>query len=272
MNNYARLTSIGAAQKGFSLVELMIAGTLGLLLTAGALQLFLGSNRNFDLQSGLADIQEDGRFALMFIENEVQKGAWFDDFNRDRPAAINFTLSKDGDADSSDTFAVSYQAAIDGVANRDCNGEVILSGLVTNTFSVGGASGEELLCQGNGGGKAQPLIDGVKNLQVLYGVETNAVCPDGAINQYMNRTQVVAAGESNLVVASLRIALLLGSEDNVMDTKESHDHYLLDVKKTTKTQLAYRVFQKTIYMPNAFFATAGNPSIGVSCLASQVGS
>ncbi len=254
-------------QRGFTIVELMIAGVLGILLTAGVIQLFVGSNRNFSLQAELSDIQEDGRFAMIFLENEVQKGGWIDTFNQEVPDAINLTLSTDG---ATDTLSVSYNMAVNGVDNLDCNGSVVGDGFITNTFSVGGNTGEEFLCLGNGGGVAQPLIDGVKDFQVLYGIETNGVCPDGAVNQYMTRDQVVAAG-GNIIIVSVRVALLIASENSVLTTDESKTHTLLDKVLTTNDRLAYRTFQQTIYMPNALYATAGNPDMAITCLADNVG-
>ena len=257
-----------ANQSGFTIVEIMIAGTLGIILMAGVIQLFVGSNRNYTLQDELAGIQEDGRFAMIFLENEIQRGGWIDDFNERVPPAVDLALSLDG---VSDSVAVSYKVPIDGISNVDCNGANVADGYITNTFSVGGNSGEELMCLGNGtGAVAQPLINGVKNFQVLYGVESNATCPDGAVNQYMTRDQVLAGG-SNLVVVSVRVAVLIASGDNVLDESESVTHDLLDTKFTSNDQLAYRTFQQTIYMPNSIFSTAGNPDMAVTCLANNIG-
>jgi type IV pilus assembly protein PilW len=257
-----------ANQSGFTIVEIMIAGTLGIILMAGVIQLFVGSNRNYTLQDELAGIQEDGRFAMIFLENEIQRGGWIDDFNERVPPAVDLALSLDG---VSDSVAVSYKVPIDGISNVDCNGANVADGYITNTFSVGGNSGEELMCLGNGtGAVAQPLINGVKNFQVLYGVESNATCPDGAVNQYMTRDQVLAGG-SNLVVVSVRVAVLIASGDNVLDESESVTHDLLDTQFTSNDQLAYRTFQQTIYMPNSIFSTAGNPDMAVTCLANNIG-
>lgn len=52
------------AQAGLSLVELIVAMALGLLLTLGAVQAFLGSNQTYRLSDGLAKLQENMRFAL----------------------------------------------------------------------------------------------------------------------------------------------------------------------------------------------------------------
>ncbi|WP_018405145.1 PilW family protein [Marinobacter gelidimuriae] len=51
-------------QAGLSLIELMIALALGLVLTLGVVQIFLGSSKTYRLTDGLALIQENMRFAL----------------------------------------------------------------------------------------------------------------------------------------------------------------------------------------------------------------
>ena len=277
MNKMIKNKMLPSRQKAFTLVELMIAGTLGLLLIAGVIQLFVGSNQNFTLQSELADVQEDGRFSLMFLENEIQQAGWYDDNFNFSPDSLTFVdPGIAGRTANSDFVTITYQLVGDG-NDRDCNGNTVADGLITNTFYLGGAGGEELLCRGNGGVAGQPLIDGVIDFQVLYGVETNAACPDGAVNQYMTGAQVLAINnanaslEDNLIVASVRVALLMASEKDVLAVNEAETHYLLDTVKNTNTKRAYRTFQQTIYMPNAFFSRAGDPAKGPSCLASRVG-
>jgi len=57
-------------QRGISLVELMIAMTLGLVLTAAIVQIYLSSRRNQDLQESLTGRQEAARFAAQAIERD----------------------------------------------------------------------------------------------------------------------------------------------------------------------------------------------------------
>lgn len=47
-----------------SLVELMVALALGLLITAGLIQIFLGTKQSYSSNEALARVQENGRFAL----------------------------------------------------------------------------------------------------------------------------------------------------------------------------------------------------------------
>jgi len=58
---------------GFSLVELMVAITLGLLLTAGMIQLFSSSKLTFQTNDALARVQENGRFALELLKRELRE-------------------------------------------------------------------------------------------------------------------------------------------------------------------------------------------------------
>jgi type IV pilus assembly protein PilW len=62
----------GARQRGISLVELMISMTLGLVLTAAFVQIYLSSRRNQDLQASLTGRQEAARFAAQAIERDAK--------------------------------------------------------------------------------------------------------------------------------------------------------------------------------------------------------
>lgn len=57
-------------QRGLSLVELIIALALGVVLTLGVTQIFLGSNQTYRLTDGLAVLQENARFAIGSLQHE----------------------------------------------------------------------------------------------------------------------------------------------------------------------------------------------------------
>ena len=69
---YNHDSSLGHANAGFTLVELMIAITLGLLLVAAATQLFFSGIVSSRLQSAGADIQNSGVFGLDFMAKDVR--------------------------------------------------------------------------------------------------------------------------------------------------------------------------------------------------------
>jgi type IV pilus assembly protein PilW len=64
---YSKLT-----QSGFSLIELMIALTLGLLISAAVMQVYLTSIKTSSMQSGGTDILEASLFGIQSIEKSVR--------------------------------------------------------------------------------------------------------------------------------------------------------------------------------------------------------
>jgi type IV pilus assembly protein PilW len=62
--------------RGFSLVELMIAMTLALIVSAGVVSVFVGSRSAFLATSGTAALTENGRFAFNFIANSVRNAGY----------------------------------------------------------------------------------------------------------------------------------------------------------------------------------------------------
>jgi len=71
MNNSAQ--SITRQQQGLTLVELMVAITISLLLLAGVLQIFLGSRQTYTMQDGMGRLQENARYALDRITQDIAR-------------------------------------------------------------------------------------------------------------------------------------------------------------------------------------------------------
>lgn len=59
-------------QYGLSLVELMIAITLGLVLMTGMVQMFAGSRTTFVTQQSISRVQETGRLAMEFLSQDIR--------------------------------------------------------------------------------------------------------------------------------------------------------------------------------------------------------
>lgn len=59
-------------QQGFTLIELMIAITLGLIVTAAALMMFLSSQRSLAMQNGLSSIQQNATFGLTNVAKDLR--------------------------------------------------------------------------------------------------------------------------------------------------------------------------------------------------------
>ena len=80
-------------QRGFGLIELMIAMALGLILILGVTQVFLNSKRSFVMQQQVAALQENARFMLTRISRDVRQAGMFGCLDLQRlPAATRSQL------------------------------------------------------------------------------------------------------------------------------------------------------------------------------------
>ncbi|MEH6388696.1 MULTISPECIES: prepilin-type N-terminal cleavage/methylation domain-containing protein [Pseudomonas] len=70
-------SSTRAAQRGFGLVELMIAMLLGLILIMGVMQIFITSKQTYSMQQSAATMQENARFVLSRISSELRQVGMF---------------------------------------------------------------------------------------------------------------------------------------------------------------------------------------------------
>lgn len=64
-------------QSGLSLIELMIALALGLVLTLGVVQIFLGSSQTYRLSDALGKVQENVRFSLGTLQYDARMAGHF---------------------------------------------------------------------------------------------------------------------------------------------------------------------------------------------------
>lgn len=69
--------------RGFSLVELMIAVVLGAVLMAGVVKTFLGSKTAFTSQQAISRIQETGRLAIEFMAKDIRMAGYMGCVSRD---------------------------------------------------------------------------------------------------------------------------------------------------------------------------------------------
>ncbi len=65
------------AQLGVTVIELMVALLLGLLLTGGAIQLFVSNRATYGFNEGFARLQESGRFALDTVSYHARLAGYF---------------------------------------------------------------------------------------------------------------------------------------------------------------------------------------------------
>lgn len=62
--------------KGFSLVELMVAITIGFVVIGALGGVFLGSRQSYRVQDGMSRIQENGRFAMDALSRDIRQAGY----------------------------------------------------------------------------------------------------------------------------------------------------------------------------------------------------
>jgi type IV pilus assembly protein PilW len=92
-------------QRGFGIVEIMVALVIGLVLTAGVFQFYFGSKRSYRLEDALSRVQETGRFAMNAIARDVRMVDFWG-----CGARVGLTLVNDLDVASAGTYFAFHQA------------------------------------------------------------------------------------------------------------------------------------------------------------------
>lgn len=78
------------AQKGMTLVEVMIGLALGIVLTAGIIQVVVASKQTYTTQQAVARVQESGRLALEYLGMDVRQTGYMGCMTGRDLSATNF--------------------------------------------------------------------------------------------------------------------------------------------------------------------------------------
>ncbi|WP_090333446.1 PilW family protein [Nitrosomonas sp. Nm51] len=204
-------------QSGFTLVEMMVALTLGLMILLVIGTVFVSSSQTFRVQEDNARIQESGRFALEIIGRSIKQAGHADiPFTGFKVAFSGAPINGvDGGAGVADTLTVQYDGV---VGDSNCEGTNVTvanvaaaDNIIQNHFNVDTANAQ-LRCDGEIDAApsipgAAPvgivLADNVEDLQILYGIDTIG---DQSANQY-----VATPADWNQVITA-RVCVLVRSD------------------------------------------------------------
>ena len=204
-------------ERGFSLIELMIAVAIGLVLTITVAQLFIGSRQTYATTDDVSRMQENIRYTYQVLTRAIHLAGY-----KSSPNAITDAVfagaeplleTVDGGAGTAtDSFTLRFEGSSNGPGEPadgtvlDCFGVPIAAGLkAVNQFTIapGANTRPALFCNNNPGNPAtaRELVADVRNMQVLYGVDSDA---DLVAETY------VTGGPGLVVnnVRSMRVALL----------------------------------------------------------------
>ncbi len=272
-------------QRGFTLVEILVALTLGLLVTATILQIFLSSKQAYLTQEQSSRIQENGNYALELLSRYIRMAGYIDNNPDNIRGKNSFSFT-------------STQVAISmcGQNNQNFAGGQVIAGINGNDSSKGdciviryhgGDDGSMVDCFGSNtttqNGQEQKIDGGQTIVNAIY-VETDATnglalsCESRVLNMLgasieTSSLQAFAPGVENIQirygvnapggpidannvadwsrVVSVQIALLVSSDQNVTT---QHQSYVFPPWSTTTTQASdfklRRVFTTTINLRN----------------------
>ncbi len=69
-------SGFNGSQRGFTIVEIMVAMLLGLILMAGVVSLMVGNKRSFNEQTEMSRLQENARFAMQFLSSSIRMAGY----------------------------------------------------------------------------------------------------------------------------------------------------------------------------------------------------
>lgn len=219
-----RQTGPNSRQRGMTLVEMLIAMVVGLFLMGAMLTVFDRNKQAYRYQNGLAEVQEQGRFAISFLTENLRVAG----FPGDNPPAANKIEGTDG---ATDTVTIRFRD------NLDCL-DVARLGVAVNRFRINAGN---LECSGDGI-TWDIYVQNIEDMQILYGEDLTA---DGSANRYVTATQ--APTWANVVIA--RVSLLARSADRVAEQSEDHVDLNGNIVAAQDNRLR-RTFSTTITLRN----------------------
>lgn len=240
--------------RGVTLIEMLIAITIGLVVVGAVMVSYLGSGQAGRIQAAYSQMNQDAQIGLSILNREFQMAGY------SAPAGLvqdppqvpavtpTFSLTYNlgtatavvgcgtgfvnahasvltcgaGAGDTTPTFGVVYEADTRNTVPTsagiptDCQGNAILAGPPYFAQNRYFISGNELYCASDVSTQ-QPLLENVVAMRVWYGVQVAAA--PRQVAGYVAASDLIAqgAGASWNDVISVRVCLLMRSSEQVLN-------------------------------------------------------
>lgn len=227
-----RISRSLAAQRGLSLIELLVGIALGLLTVAVAIGALLISRTISSTVSDTAQLQQQAAHAFRVMGRQIrQAGSLRLNMATADPAdpvafelktgAFDAAIAMRGlDNPGKNQYALTvsytnspepvYSAASDATLLADCLGQQPKNQLVQSAFVLSvddkDPSQRDLKCKGSGDGGIQPIVQNVAEFAVRYLLQTDSATTGSPLIQYVN-AQTVGANWAS--VAAVEVCLVL---------------------------------------------------------------
>jgi type IV pilus assembly protein PilW len=216
-----RYRNRAARQRGLTLVEIMVAMAIALFLLGGLFTIVQNTKKTFVAQNNMAQLQDSERLAMTLITDVIQAASYYPNPTVNLPTVLpagglwanagQGLFGTTGGAAPGDTIYVRFMTANnDQIIN--CTGGSNATGankIYTSEFLVD-ANGN-LACRLNGAAP-QPLVGGpngvpgpgsIVSLKILYGVKTDFTVNNGAVDSYLDSTQMSNANWANVIAVQV---------------------------------------------------------------------
>jgi len=284
--------NIRPKQTGFTLIEIMISLSIGLVISAAIVQVMVSNSMTEKLNRAVASTQESGRYIVSRLRQDLLMVGLYDALNpnlsrvvdtaeeesfvRNHPIPIagDFVVranlgAKQGANGGSDTLVVSLQG------ERDCRGYklgysddeefyVVNEYFVEdNKLKCRGFDGRVLrgqkAAQGHNNHAAFTILDDVMSFQVTYGIADPSVNNGEALPiSYVDASALANAYAANQQVVSIRMAIVVKGEGDITLEQAASFKLLNENVITAPDKGVYKVFETTVTLRNMRNFTKGN--------------
>jgi type IV pilus assembly protein PilW len=221
--------------RGFSLIEAMIAITVTFIMVAGMLVITSNLKKTSVTQNKLSQIEENQLYAFTILDHVIRQGGYYVDAGNilaltalpptatANPDGTHFNAGEFivGSTSTNDSISVRFQSSTnDGLMN--CLGDTNKSGLTINwinNFSIN--QQKQLICSvsvnGATAGTPSVLTDGVSALSILYGVDHSG---NFSIDTYMTAAQVEGANLWGSVISAVMTITFVDSLNSTVSSPQ----------------------------------------------------
>jgi type IV pilus assembly protein PilW len=209
-------------QRGFTLVELMVAIVISIFLAGGLLMMVQSTRNAFGNQNLLGQLQDNERLAMSFLTSVIESTGYFPDPVNNTGALLmpaNVTFVAPGQAvfgtfaaaAPGDSISIRFAAAAGDANLFNCLGltnTAAATDVFTNTFSVNAQ--KQLQCTatsllGTFPPRTVPLVTGVEKLTILYGIKRSANDTGSCADTYLDASVMAVADWSSVCSVSVAI-------------------------------------------------------------------
>ena len=188
-------------QRGISLVEIMVAITLGLLLMLGLGTVFVSVSQTSKLRQNMSGVQDNERTAIAFLNSNIRSAGFNPNLANVNPftasglfTTTGQTIYGSGSGTWADTISVRFIAPPSGTTtSQGCSASLTAGDVYQDDFSVAGGyltCTEKDITAGGAAAPAVNLVPKLAGMNIVYGIDQNCI---GSVTEYLSGSSVASA-------------------------------------------------------------------------------